>query len=188
VSARAIEARESSTARKLNPWWKSPDFSDAFSNSEITFRAAGDPSAPLRVHRHIAADLSNEGLRKEPAVLKHLEAKGRITAMTKAASYLLWGQGFSSIRRYLLANMDFMLSDSTGIPPSLARAAGFEVLPYGRYDGPFLPAPAAAAKDMKDLFDSQPERELKFRYGYPDRAHHDHLILIRKPDKREASN
>jgi hypothetical protein len=162
--------------------WKAPSFSDAFSNSEITFKRAGDPRAPLRVHRHIAADLSNKGLKKDPAMLKHLEAKGRITAMTKAASYLLWSSDFSTICNYLLGNMEFMLSDSTGIPPRLAAAKGFEVLAYGRYTGPFLAAPAAGAKDMLALFTTQAPRDLKFRYGYPDNAHHDHLVVVRRPE------
>ena len=84
--------------------------------------------------------------------------------------------------------MEFMLSDSTGIPPRLAKSAGFEVLAYGRYLGPFLPAPAAGARDMLILFASQPERELGFRYGYPDNASHDHLVVMRRKDRQQASN
>ena len=188
ISAQDVEARKTSVAAKLNPVWKAPSFSDAFSNSEITFRKADDPQAPLRIHRHIAVNLSNEGLKKNPEVLKHLQAKGRIAAMTKAASYLLWGSDFSSICDYLLANMEFMVSDSTGIPPRLAQNAGFEAVPYGRYTGPFLPAPAQAAKDMLALSSSEPPRELTFRYGYPDNARHDHLLVIRRPDKPQAAH
>lgn len=182
LSKEDIAALEGSTATRLNQVWKSPDFSVAFSNSEITFRKAGDPNAPLRVHRHIAADLSDSGLRKVPGILKHLEAKGRVTAITKAASYLMWNSGFSKIRNYLLANMEFMLSDSTGIPPHYAQKAGFEVLAYGQFDAPFLAAPEAEAQDMLALFAAQPKRELNFRYGYPDNHSHHHLLVTRKPE------
>jgi hypothetical protein len=188
ISARDIEDRSTSVAVKLNPWWKTPDFSDAFSNSEITFRPAGRAGGPPRVHRHIAADLSDEGLAKEPGVLKHLQAKGRVTAMTKAASYLLWSQPFGRICSYLLSNMEFMLSDSTGIPPRLAKRAGFNVVAYGRFEGPFLTAPVLGTRDMQILFASQPERELKFRYGYPDSARNDHLVMMQRRDPRQASN
>ena len=81
-----------------------------------------------------------------------------------------------------------MVSDSTGILPRLAKSAGFEVLAYGRYSGPFLPAPEIAAREMLVLFSSQPERELKFRFGYPDNAGHDHLVVMRRRDKAQASN
>ncbi len=184
LTAEDIVALEGSGATQLNRVWKSPDFSVAFSNSEITFRPAGDPKAPLRIHRHIAADLSNGGLKNMPGVLKHLEAKGRVTAITKAASYLMWGSGFSRIRDYLLANMAFMLSDSTGIPSHFAQKAGFEVLAYGQFDGPFLAAPEAEAKDMLALFSAQPARALNFRYGYPDLHRHHHLLVTRKPQTR----
>jgi hypothetical protein len=186
LSKEDIAALEGSTATKLNQVWKSPDFSVAFSNSEITFRKAGDPHAPLRVHRHIAADLSDSGLRKVPGILKHLEAKGRITAMTKAASYLMWHSGFSKIRNYLLANMEFMLSDSTGIPPHYSQKAGFEVLAYGQFDAPFLAAPESEAQDMLALYAAQPKRELNFRYGYPDLHSHHHLLVTRKPQTKAA--
>ncbi len=129
ISPADVDSRKARIASKLNPVWKAPSFSDAFSNSEITFRPAGQPDAPLRIHRHIAADLSNDGLKRDTAVLKHLVAKGYVAAMTKAASYLLWSTNFATIRNYLLENMDFMVSDSTGIPPRFAREAGFEVVP-----------------------------------------------------------
>lgn len=187
LSRQDIAALEGSTATKLNQVWKSPDFSVAFSNSEITFRKASDPAAPLRVHRHIAADLSDTGLGKVPGVLKHLEAKGRITAMTKAASYLMWSSGFSKIRDYLLANMEFMLSDSTGIPPRYARKAGFEMIAYGQFDAPFLAASEAETQDMLALFAAQPKRELSFRYGYPDNHRHHHLLVTHKPEAQQSS-
>ncbi|MEO8360396.1 MAG: hypothetical protein ABI672_10230 [Vicinamibacteria bacterium] len=186
ISAQQIEARKKNVASKLNRVWKAPSFSDAFSNSEITFRKAGDPKASLRIHRHIAADLSNVGFKKDPEVLKYLQSRGQISAMTKAASYLLWSSDFSAIRNYLLGSMDFMLSDSTGIPPQYSRAAGFDVVAYGKYTGPFLAAPSAAAKDMLDLYTAQPENVLKFRYGYPDNNHHDHLMVVRKAEKQRA--
>jgi hypothetical protein len=94
----------------------------------------------------------------------------------------MWNSGFSKIRNYLLANMEFMLSDSTGIPPRYAQKAGFEVLAYGQFDAPFLPAPEAEAQDLLALYAAQPKRELNFRYGYPDLHSHHHLLVTRKPE------
>ncbi len=138
------------------------------------------------MHRHLAANLSDDNLRKDPSVLKHLEAKGTVSAMTKAASYLLWAEGFSKIRNYLLGHMAFMFSDSTGIPPSDATKAGFEMETYGRFSGPFLTAQGPVAEDFKKLWASQPYRELAFRYGYPD-ASGQHHLLITRPVTKEAA-
>jgi hypothetical protein len=177
-----IAAREDQTAKQLNSVWKSPDFSVAFSNSELSFRAEG--ASETRVHRHIAANLMDGPLAKDSGLLKHLGKKGRVAAMTKAASYILWSKGFTRIRNYLLANMDFMLSDSTGIPPQYASAAGFEQATYGKFDGPFLEANAKDAEDFCALWSSQPKRDLNFRYGYVDVLRQNHLLVTRRAPQR----
>src|SRR5262245_12744710 len=134
LSEAGIAALEPQKARQLNTVWKSPDFSLAFSNSELHFRAKGG-GEPARVHRHIAANLMDGPLAKDPRVLKHLEQKGRVAAMTKAASYTLWSRSFSRVRSYLVAHLEFMISDSTGIPPQYAAAAGLVQESYGNFDG-----------------------------------------------------
>ncbi|MEO7332164.1 MAG: hypothetical protein ABI193_26545, partial [Minicystis sp.] len=134
-----IDATESTIATHKKDSWTPPDFSEAFANVEITFRPRGAPAGePLRVHRHIAENLGNGRLGKDPSLLRHLENKGRVTAMTKAASYLLWKDAFSQIRDYLLGHMEFMISDSTGIPPALSEKAGFVVDTYGTFKGSFV--------------------------------------------------
>jgi hypothetical protein len=177
-----IAALEDQAAQQLNAVWKSPDFSVAFSNSELSFRAEG--ARETRMHRHIAANLMDGPLAKSSGVLKHLGKKGRVAAMTKAASYVLWSKGFTRIRNYLLANMDFMLSDSTGIPPQYASAAGFEQETYGKFDGPFLEANAKDAEDFCALWSSQPKRDLTFRYGYVDVLRQNHLLVTRRTPQR----
>jgi hypothetical protein len=154
-----------------------------FANLEIEFRAKSS-DGPTRVFRHIAANLDDAHLENHPEVLRHLEAKGRVTAMTKAASYLLWWSTFSRIRNYLLTNMQWMISDSTGIPTTFATAAGFEQVPYGRFDGPFLPNASRFARSFRELWAGQPYRPLSFRFGYPDNAKHSHLLITRRIDRK----
>lgn len=183
LTQKDIAQLEGETARQLNTVWRSPDFSIAFSNSELLFRPRSKPGAP-RVHRHIAANLMDGPLAKDPRVLKHLERKGPVSAMTKAASYTLWNKRFSRIRRYLLAHMEFMISDSTGIPPQYAAPAGFVQDSYGSFEGPFLESNAKDSEDFCALWASQPKRELKFRYGYVDVRLQNHLLVTRRAAKR----
>jgi hypothetical protein len=185
LTAEEIATDEKTKAQRLNRTWVSPEFSVVFSNSEIVFRPKGK-EGPLRVHRHIAVNLSDESLRKDPSALKYLEAKGTVSAMTKAASYLLWAEGFSKIKNYLLGHMAYMFSDSTGIPPSDAAKAGFEMETYGKFKAPFLIARASVGEEFKKLWASQPYRELNFRYGYPDKAG-DHHLLITRPKPKEPA-
>jgi hypothetical protein len=171
---------EDDLAKRLNQRWKSPDFSIAFSNVELTFRPKNQPNAPLRVHRHIAANLMDGPLSMDSSVIAYLEKRGHVTAMTKAASYTLWNPNFSRVRTYLLENMSFMLSDSTGIPPQYIPAAHFVQETYGTFAGPFLDANSHDADDFRQLWTSQPTRPVPFRYGYLDAERRPHLLVTRR--------
>lgn len=155
-----------------------------FSNVEIHFRLEGKADAPIRVYRHIRADLGNKFLRKDGRVLKHLEAKGKIAAMTKAGSYLLWLSNFTKMRRYLLAKMDWMVSDATGIPPRYSRKAGFEVKAWGSWKRQIkdaMPLPDYLLNEMRRLWRKAPK--LGFRFGYPGGTWADHHLMITKRKK-----
>lgn len=169
------------TAKLLRGQWTAPDFSPAFSDSEIVFVKRGeDPATHARVHRHLAADLSDPALQKSPGLLRWLAAKGPIVAMTKAASYLLWRDDFSRVRGYLIDHMQLMISDSTGIPPPYLAHRGFVQETYGRFERSFLPASKAHNAEFAALWTSQRVRKLPFRYGYIDGAQHYHLLVTRK--------
>jgi hypothetical protein len=160
-----VAALETQLAPKLKSNWKAPDFSPAFANVEVEFVPAGQPSAPRRIHRHLAVNLHDD-LKRTPGVVKHLEAKGRVAAMTKAASYLLWRKGFATIRDYLLAHADFMVSDSTGIPPSFWTKRGCTVAAYGSFQKSFLGAWEGYQEELRTLFAKA--GPLPMRFGYPD--------------------
>ena len=149
----------------------------SFANMEIEFVPRG--GGPRRIFRHIAANLDDKHLTADPSVLRHLEAKGPIAAITKAASYLLWWKEFGQIRSYLLKNMVWMISDSTGIPTDDAVASGFEQIPYGRFDGPFLGGGIRPAEVFRKLW-AEKAQPLAFRFGYPDIGNHDHLLITRR--------
>jgi len=179
-----IDSLAPKKAKKLRETWVDTDFSQAFNNMEMTFRKAGDPNAPLIVHRHIAWSLDDKKFKGSP-LEKHLLAKGKIAAMTKAASYLLWNWGFSGIRDYLAANMVWMASDATGLPPKVAKKAGFAQKTYGVFKGAFLEDfNADVNEQMVKMWEVQPKRRLSFRYGYPDVEKHVHLMITYKEQKK----
>jgi hypothetical protein len=178
-----IQALAGTVAKKIKGKWVDTDYSKAFDNMELSFRKKGDPSAPILVHRHIAANLADDKLKDSP-LLKHLEAKGPVVAITKAASYLLWYDGFGTIRDYLLDHMQWMASDSTGIPPRYAKKKGFAQTTYGTFEGAYLPdAPDDMAETFRKLWQSQPHRKLPFRFGYPDSQGNVHMMITAPKDQ-----
>ena len=155
-----------------------------FANAELEFKR---PGGRVQIWRHIRANLGDEeskgigpGLKKDPRVLKHLELKGDIAAMTKAASYLLSWDSFSLMRNFLSKHVMWMVSDATGVAPKWGKPAGFEYETYGSFVGPHIPAGNSIAKDWRTEFESQDKRELPFRFGYYDRKNQNHLIIMRR--------
>jgi hypothetical protein len=159
-------------------YWYEQD--SAFANVEITFRPRGQAGAAPRVYRHIVANLDDGHMAADRRVLTHLERKGKVAVMTKAASFLLWYDDFSQVRDYLLGHMAWMISDASGIPPSYAGPAGFEQITYGQFTGPyFIKDPKDTRAEMIKLWKGQPHRKLPFRFGYPDADKHNHLMITR---------
>jgi hypothetical protein len=174
-----IDAMDTAAAKSLKHDWKPPTFSPAFANVEITYRKIGDTQ--LRVHRHIAWNLSDGYMKLHPQLIHHLEKKGSVTVLVKGASYLLWRPDFSRIRDYLLDHLAWMLSDSTGIPPKYARPAGMIQETYGDYNGAFLEGAQANPHDadMIELWHAHKRRSLPFRFGYVDKDKQAHLLVTR---------
>jgi hypothetical protein len=157
---------------------------DVSGSVEIQFRSRGKADAPVRTYRHIHANLDDKHVSTTSPVIKHLAAKGKVSVLTKAASFLLWRDDFSVIRDYLLGNTTWMVSDATGIPPKLAAKAGFEQLTYGDFTAPYFTRdPKNVRKDMIEMWKKQPHRDLPFRFGYPDKQNHNHLLVMRRAPK-----
>ena len=148
-----------------------------FANVEVLFKK---PSGRIQVYRHIQQNLDNEHLKADPRVLKHLEAKGQIAGMTKAASYLLSWDSFSVMRDYLTGHVTWMVSDATGVAPKWGKPAGFEYETYGAFVGPHIEAGSSIGKDWRVEFESEPRRDLAFRFGYYDKRNANHLVIMRK--------
>jgi hypothetical protein len=165
-TAAEIDALEATKATKLKETWKAPDFSPAFANVEVQFVPRGQPSAPRRIHRHIGANLSDEGLAKTPGLLAHLDGKGQVAAMTKAASYLLWNESFSTIRDWLVSHAVFMISDSTGVPPRYWKKKGCAVQTFGSFQKSFLGTWEGYQQELREAFTTA--KRLPMRFGYPD--------------------
>ena len=151
-----------------------------FANAEIRFKKNGE--SQVRVFRHVAYDLSDASVKRFPQLMKHLDTKTKVSAMTKAASHLLWDDAnFSVIRDWLMGHTDWMISDTTGVPPRIAKKHGFEQDVYGQYEYA-EPFGTVNNKDMNDFHEKfKGSAPIAFRYGYPDNKSHGHIVVTHKP-------
>lgn len=154
-----------------------------FSNIELVFHKQG--TTRKQIYRHIMANLNDAHLAKSPGVLAHLEAKGTVAGMTKAASYLLTFGEFATMRKYIIDHVAWMVSDTTGLAPKYGTPAGFAYETYGSFTTSNMPAGKDVSSAYAKLFKSQPSRKLAFRFGYPDGTFRNgHLIIMSKANAK----
>jgi hypothetical protein len=152
-----------------------------FANIELRFHKKG--STHEQIYRHVQANLDDAHIKGLPGALRHLEKKGAVAAMTKAASYLLTFDDFKMMRKYIIDHVEWMVSDTTGLAPSYGKPAGFEYETWGEWERPNMNAGLSIMPIWKAEFAAQPKRPLPFRFGYPDKHLKGHLIIMRKAAK-----
>lgn len=179
-SAADVAAADESVA-KLRGSRKNRALNDYFAGYELRFKRRGDPNAPVQVYRHFQANLANDELANDPRILEHLGAKGELTGITKAASYLLWWGNFETIREFIKSRVVWMISDSTGLNPMHLEPDRWEQTVYGRFAGTFLKSSVPGIAALRELYAAQPDRPLPFDYfGYPDSRKQGHIIVTRR--------
>jgi hypothetical protein len=174
----AIDAAAAETG-SLKGDWHSPNFSAAFSHVEIQYKRPN--TTEIRTHRHFGWNLADQYLAQHPQLIRHLEAKGKVTVLVKGASYLLWSNTFSTIRTYIIDHLAWMLSDSTGIPAHYARKANMVQITYGSFAGAFLEGSQGTATDQAfvELWETNPKRAMSFRFGYTDMLKQAHAMVTK---------
>lgn len=172
-------------AKSLKGSAKNRKLNDLFAGYELRFKKRGQ-DGPIQTYRHFQANLANDELAKEARILRYLEGvaqrgQGRFTAITKAASYLLWWGNFSTFRDFLIKHTAWMVSDSTGLNAIHLDPNTWEQDVYGRFLGTFLKSGPEGIAAIRALYDAQPKRPLPFDYfGYPDNRKNGHLIVTRR--------
>jgi hypothetical protein len=101
------------------------------SNVQIDFTG---PSGRKQTLFYFKTDLSNGA--GNGAFLSFCHRNGPGVSLLKSASYLLQGEGFSTVRNFLLANSRLILEDDSGIPLKAFDPKRWTLRYFGSYNGP----------------------------------------------------
>jgi hypothetical protein len=116
-----------------------------------------------KVLYYFSADLSNDGLKRNSAVLRFCNSLGPTNSVLKAASYLLHQNGFSVARDYLLRVSASILQDDSGIPPATAVwENGF--YGSGTYTGPINLFKSFYQPDLRQYYTTSSPKPLTFGF------------------------
>ncbi|HEY3602563.1 MAG TPA: hypothetical protein VGK72_11455, partial [Chthoniobacterales bacterium] len=130
----------------------------------ITF--TGAPETPPQTLYYFTTDLSNDGVRSQPGFLKFCAAKGMGASLLKSSSYLMFENGFTTIRNFLLEHSKAIVQDDSGIPISAFDPQKWQLRFFGSYPGPIDLFKQYYQPQLQGLYQQSNPAPLGFGIGY----------------------
>lgn len=140
--------------------------------------AFGPHGRPQNIY-YIEADLGDDVLKRNGAVLKFCEGLGRGSSLLKAASYLLHGGGFDIPREWVLKNSDLLVEDDSGIPLRYFDKDKWQVRFCGQYPGPIEIFKQHFQPDLAQAYGQSTPLPMGFSFGYQWQPSKSGLLLAR---------
>ena len=130
----------------------------------ITFRSETG-GAPQTLY-YFTTDLSDEGVRQEPGFLKFCASQSGAASLLKSASYLMFQQGFATVRDFLLTRSRVILQDDSGIPVRAFDPGQWDLRLFGTYSAPIDLFKEHFQPELLDLYNRSHPPALEFGIGY----------------------
>jgi len=133
-----------------------------------------------KVLYYFSQDLSDDGLKKNPALLRFCNQLAPTNSLLKAASYLMHGNGFNIARNYLLQASALILQDDSGIPVRYFPSERWTFRLFGSYTGPINLFKQFYQAELRQSYESSAPKPLTFGFGYQWNRHNSTLVLATK--------
>ncbi|MEO7723481.1 MAG: hypothetical protein ABIU29_02145 [Chthoniobacterales bacterium] len=131
---------------------------------KVTF-TSGPGSAPQTLY-YFTTDLSNGGISEQPGFLKFCQGHGSGGSLLKSASYLMFENGFSRVRDFLLTHSKALVQDDSGIPISAFDPGQWLLRYFGSYAGPIDLFKQYYQPQLQNLYQQSNPAPLGFGIGY----------------------
>lgn len=123
----------------------------------VRIRYTDNQSGNSQTLYYFSTDVSDGGIKSSPGFLKFCQRLGVGSSFLKSSSYLMFEQGFTTIRNFILEHSNRIVQDDSGIPLAYFDPNKWNLRLFGVYLGPI------------DLFKQhfQPRLQEVFRQGNP---------------------
>lgn len=155
-----------------------PYQSGMISGVKITFVTPGN--SDVRLLYYFASDLSNEGIRAKPGLIKFISNYNNLITYIQGASYLMHFDSFRQIKELILSQSDYLLQDDSGIPLSAFELEKWELSFYGNYTQPSLMFRVNYQPQLRQIYTSKQNiKPLTFGTGYQLQPEGSNLMLAK---------
>ena len=125
---------------------------------------------------YFTTDISDGGVASS-GFLKFCDHFGVGCSFLKASSYLMFEEGFSRIRNFILDHSKTIAQDDAGIPLAHFNRDKWNIRVFGNYVGPIEIFKQHYQPKLKELFDQSGPPQVDFNFGYRWNYKESHLIV-----------
>jgi len=115
---------------------------------------------------YFTTDISDGGIKSNPGFVKFCERFGTGSSFLKSSSYLMFEEGFATIRNFILDHSNRIVQDDSGIPLAYFNPSKWNLRLFGNYLGPIDLFKQHYQPKLQELFAQSSPPPLEFGFGY----------------------
>jgi hypothetical protein len=115
---------------------------------------------------YFTTDISDGGIKAIPSFLKFCQRLGTGSSFLKSSSYLMFEDGFATIRNFILEHSNRVVQDDSAIPLAYFDPNKWSLRLFGTYLGPIELFKQHFQPKLQELFAQSNPPPLEFGFGY----------------------
>jgi hypothetical protein len=132
----------------------------------VRIRYTDNHSGDSQTLYYFTTDISDGGIKSTPGFLKFCERLGTGPSLLKSSSYLMFEEGFATIRNFILDHSNRIVQDDSGIPLAYFNPDKWNLRLFGVYLGPIELFKQHFQPKLQELFAQGNPPPLEFGFGY----------------------
>jgi hypothetical protein len=134
--------------------------------SGVRIKYTDNPSGDSQTLYYFTTDISDGGIKATPGFLKFCQRLGVGSSLLKSSSYLMFENGFATIRNFILEHSNRIVQDDSGIPVAYFDPNKWNLRLFGVYLGPIGLFKQHYQPRLQELFAQSNPLPLDFGFGY----------------------
>jgi hypothetical protein len=132
----------------------------------VRIRYTDNHSGDSQTMYYFTTDISDGGIKASPGFLKFCQRLGTGAGFLKSSSYLMFENGFGTIRNFILDHSSMIVQDDSGIPIAYFDPNKWHLRLFGVYLGPIELFKQHFQPRLQELFAQGNPPPVEFGFGY----------------------
>lgn len=132
----------------------------------VRIRYTDNQSGNAQTLYYFMTDISDGGIKASPGFLKFCQHLGAGVSLLKSSSYLMFENGFATIRNFILDHSNVIVQDDSGIPLANFDPNKWTLHFFGVYLGPIELFKQHYQPRLRELYQQANPPPLDFGFGY----------------------